>query len=98
MGFTAGNGRVRISAHEKRKLDLAMSLRELSIAYGLTYARICKLRECAGFPILEGVVVPSDFDRWREEYYRRPRTSLDLPFQTDHTFGELFQSYDSPDA
>jgi hypothetical protein len=94
MDFTAGNGRGRISAHEKRKLDLALSLRELSIAYGLTYARICKLRECAGFPILEGVVVPSDFDRWREVYYRRPRTSLDLPSQNDHTFGELFQNYD----
>ena len=98
MDFIGGNGRGRISAHEKRRLDLALSLRELSIAYGLTYARICKIRECAGFPILEGVVVPSDFDSWREEYYRRPRTSLDLPFQTDHTSDARFQNYDSPSA
>lgn len=78
----------RNSPNQKRNLDLALSLRELGTAYGITYGRIARMRECNGFPLLEGIIMPSDFDRWRAEYCRRPRTSEDLPFQSDHTSDE----------
>ena len=72
----------------KRNLDHALSLRELSIAYGITYGRIARMRECNGFPLLEGIIMPSDFDRWRAEYFRRPRTCEDHPSQSDRTSDE----------
>lgn len=57
----------KIDALTKRGSDLALTLRELEDAYGLSYERVKRLAGLPGFPLVEGVVIPSDFDLWRRE-------------------------------
>jgi hypothetical protein len=57
----------KISPLTKRESDLALTLRELEDAYGLSYERVKRLAGLPGFPLVEGVVIPSDFDFWRRE-------------------------------
>ena len=52
----------------------AVSLRQLQRIYGLSYGKIRKLVKLPGFPIVEGVAFPRDFDDWRREYYRSQHT------------------------
>ncbi len=55
----------KVNALTKRGSDLALTLRELEEAYGLSYERVKRLAGLPGFPLVEGVVIPSDFDLWR---------------------------------
>ena len=52
-------------ATKLRQQNQALSLRQLGAAYGLGYVRIKQMRDLAGFPLIAGKVMPSDFDRWR---------------------------------
>ena len=52
-----------------------MSLRRLQLLYGLSYGKLKKLTRMPGFPLIEGVVFPQDFDNWRKEYFQRQRTA-----------------------
>lgn len=53
----------------------AKSLRAIQRLYGLSYGRIKKMARLPGFPLVEGVVFPKDFDEWRKEYYRSQHTA-----------------------
>lgn len=65
----------------------AMSLREVQRAYGLSYERIRRMTKLPGFPIVEGVVFPKDFDDWRKEYYRSQHTASTPPPDGGHKAG-----------
>ena len=58
-------GRLNDIAMKLRQENRALSLRQLGAAYGLGYVRIKQMRELAGFPLIAGKVIPSDFDQWR---------------------------------
>ena len=65
LGFVFMSIMPKINALTKRGNDLALTLRELEDAYGLSYERVKRLAGLPGFPLVEGVVIPSDFDLWR---------------------------------
>jgi hypothetical protein len=47
----------KTDALTKRGRDLALTLRELEDAYGLSYERVRRLAGLPGFPLVEGVVI-----------------------------------------
>ena len=60
-----GSDRLNDISARLRREDRALSLRQLGAAYGLGYVRIKQMQALAGFPMIAGKVIPSDFDRWR---------------------------------
>ena len=60
-----GSDRLNDISARLRREDRALSLRQLGSAYGLGYVRIKQMQALAGFPMIAGKVIPSDFDRWR---------------------------------
>ena len=66
----------------------AVSLRQLQRIYGLSYGKIRKLVKLPGFPIVEGVVFPKDFDEWRKEHYRSQHTASALQLDAGRKAGE----------
>lgn len=66
----------------------AKSLREIQRMYGLSYERVRRLVRLPGFPLIEGVVFPKDFDEWRKEYYRNQHIASVPPPDGDHKAGE----------
>ena len=71
-------GRLNDIAMKLRQQNQALSLRQLSAAYGLGYVRIKQMRELSGFPLIAGKIIPSDFDQWR-----MMQTGLNLPRPAD---------------
>ena len=65
-----------------------LTLRQLQKTYGLSYERVRRLVRLPGFPILEGVVFPKDFDEWRKEYYRNQHTASAPQPDAGHKGGE----------
>ena len=77
--------KVRVSALTKRGNDLALTLRELEEAYGLSYERVRRLAGLPGFPLVEGVVIPSDFDLWRRVLTQHQLAHEAQKHRGDHT-------------
>lgn len=90
-----GNGRpphaeYLSAALAKRAFNQAMKLKELAAAYGIAYGKMRRMSLEPGFPIVLGVVVPGDFDRWRAEAAgRRPQTGANPLPRAGRTSREL---------
>jgi hypothetical protein len=82
---------VSVSKHSYNT-NRAMSLREVQAFYGLSYSRVRRMIRLPGFPLIEGVVFQGDFDEWRREYYRNPRTGEALQLDAGRRVGELARS------
>lgn len=51
----------------KRQANQALNMKSLAVAYGYAYGKVRMMSLMAGFPMVAGRIIPSDFDRWRDE-------------------------------
>ena len=42
-------------------------MKSLAAAYGYAYGKVRSMSLMPGFPMVAGRIIPSDFDRWRDE-------------------------------
>ena len=50
---------------EKRRLDQALNAKEFAVLVGVSYTTARDWFRLPGFPVFQGVVFWSDFERWR---------------------------------
>ena len=74
--------------------NFAKSLRQIQKMYGLSYSRLKRMSTLPGFPLVEGVVFPKDFDDWRREYYRNQHIASIPPPDAGRKGGESAPSCD----
>lgn len=52
---------------KKRHANQALNMKSLAAAYGYAYGKVRSMSLMPGFPMVAGRIIPSDFDRWRDE-------------------------------